>query len=600
MVSKHPRTCRIFGILEAIVVLSSLLPTARSSSKQTSTGSGKTLWIQNHTSQVQSIASRTVSSSTGAVPIVLTGSTFVSDDDVAAVNPLTGAALWSSQYSNEWMYGVALSPTFTDALDDDDGWPGNASSPSSPAPPPSSLSSLPEPRRTNRESRARVFRTGAAAFGCPFAADPSKPSNPCAIAYWQDVSVVNAAPTVTVPVAGSVLAPGGGAPTVAFTAGGRAVIVMYTKLGNNAGGAPLVYLHVVDVHDSSLTATLLIGTGDGHAIVLDRAPATRHDVQVTTGLVSRPDPSNPNGVAHYALTITTSSDGSKVPVIAVADKAAIGCGGKADCRILTTSADLRHVVVSANPTSGGSGSICPVQQNNPFRWGFAVMKLSGDGVYLPSWNYCGDSPTDVATALRSVSIVESARRASVVITTSHIVAGTTAADGITACSYALDDDGDFSSGGGGGGNVTTWCTHEVPIQPPSPNVLEPVIVAELGGFMAFGVPGLGIYALDTTSTATATATTTATANVIVDDGVGTVSGKGNTTIANAFSESTSTPMLSPVYTRGGAGDCCGPTAVTVVGNATSKVVVASIPRGSFDGKWCQCEHSTLVGVAVLP
>jgi hypothetical protein len=122
--------------------------------------------------------------------------------------------------------------------------------------------------------------------------------------------------------------------------------------------------------------------------------------------------------------------------------------------------------------------------------------------------------------------------------------------GVEACAYT-------SAG------EKNWCTAVSPIPPrDAPGTTWPSATGA-AGHVALGVPGFGILAVD---------------------------GAAKTA-----------PELLMVYDQGAKDDCCVPTAVEVVtelaggpddAEATAvATVVASIPIGTMQGIWCQCQGS---------
>jgi hypothetical protein len=58
--------------------------------------------------------------------------------------------------------------------------------------------------------------------------------------------------------------------------------------------------------------------------------------------------------------------------------------------------------------------------------------------------------------------------------------------------------------------------------------------------------------------------------------------------------SVTSPTVELVYAQSEKDDCCSPTALALAAG----IAVMSIPIGTLNPPWCQCEHSQLIGVEV--
>ena len=154
------------------------------------------LWSQNHSSQVKSFASRMVHAGSGgaALPLVASGSEYVSDQDVSVLHARSGKTFWSSTAMQEWTYGVALQPVAADPS----------------------------------------YQTvGLVAFGCPFFASGIPP--PCVLGFWQDATVGNLTWKTT--LEGATLGASSGPPSVFFSADGSQILAVPRA---ERGSSPMV------------------------------------------------------------------------------------------------------------------------------------------------------------------------------------------------------------------------------------------------------------------------------------------------------------------------------------------------------------------------
>jgi hypothetical protein len=340
------------------------------------------LWSQNHSSQVKSFASRLV----GALPLVASGSEYISDQDVSVLHADTGEPFWSSTAMQEWTYGVALQPLTAD--------------------PTSSV--------------------GLVAFGCPFFASGIPP--PCVLGFWKDATKGNL--TWKVPLDGATLSASSGPPSVHFSADGLQILAVYTKAGADPSVPPVEYVAVVSSTDGTLVATQrLVGAGTGHGVHVQQPDPLAPPPAVTNALVSLPGSSSSNasapGRAEFHFALSLDKDGlhpNNTPLI--------DCNGTSTCAFLAASSDLTLVVVDAVPISNdppGATQVCSPLPTDAERWGFALYR--GDGVsatmpkpYATQWAVCADAhqkPAKERRALNSVSVVANSSR--VVAVFSHII-----------------------------------------------------------------------------------------------------------------------------------------------------------------------------------
>jgi hypothetical protein len=352
------------------------------------------LWQANHSSQVKSVTTGALPASPAraAVPVLLTGSQFTSDEDVEAIHARTGELFWGSTALEQWTYGVALQPV--------------VSAPA-PAAPPSVYST-------------EQLQRGVAAFGCPFSAHAkgTPPPPPCELGFWQDAGGSSSAPNWKMVIPNSTQNAGHGPPEVVFSGDGRSLIIKYHG-DASFDGQDLEYLGVVSVAGPTATpmATQLLDWGYGHSLTVLRPPATAGPPAaakpsptlalvtrsvVTTGTINEHFP------MHYGL-----DPGS--PIV-IADKPLIDCNRTADCRIMTTSEDLSQIVVSVVPIVDNSSTLCPFEPDNPYRWGVALLvadgpdsraQTSGGGDwpysgYSVAWVKCGAD--DVTTPRKLASV----------------------------------------------------------------------------------------------------------------------------------------------------------------------------------------------------
>ena len=205
------------------------------------------LWSQNHSSQVKSFASRMVHAGSGgaALPLVASGSEFLSDQDVSVLHARSGKTFWSSTAMQEWTYGVALQPVAADP---------------------------------------NYQTVGLVAFGCPFFASGIPP--PCVLGFWQDATVGNLTWKTT--LEGATLGASSGPPSVFFSADGSQILAVYTEPGPAPSAPPIEYLAAVSSADGTLVATQRLGAGSGHGVHVEQPDPSAPPPAVTNALISLP------------------------------------------------------------------------------------------------------------------------------------------------------------------------------------------------------------------------------------------------------------------------------------------------------------------------